>query len=92
LTSNITPKSEISADPQAWLDGLSLDGLALDVHFSNIVTTGAFFKKLVLRCDKQRDVLELALRCRAYGVVENGDRAVAQTWLNEDYDPHCSLL
>lgn len=91
LTSNIEPKDDVVEDPQRWLDGLKLDGVMPQIHFSSVVVGDTFVKKLFLRCDKDEGLLELAVRSRAYG-VENGSRSAAEHWLGKQYDPHCSLL
>jgi len=88
LTSNIDPSG--IADPQNWLNNLQL-GSTPSVQFQSLVSEDKFFKKLFIRCRKEARLLELAMRCRAAS-VESGDQAVAERWVETEYDPHCSLM
>ena len=48
-------------------------------------------KKITMRCDKTRELCELAAVCRAAG-VEGVDAEGARKWVDEQYLPHCSLM
>ena len=94
LTSNvlITPALQPS-NPEEWLESIVLsDGIEnLRVVIGQVEVGEVFFKKVTMRCDRSRELCELAAVCRAAG-VEGVDSKGAKKWVDEEYLPHCSLM
>jgi 2',3'-cyclic-nucleotide 3'-phosphodiesterase len=79
LTSGIPPQA-YSADPQAWLDSLHLS------------TAGPVqVRKLYIKCAKTDGLKQLARACRLQ-VPDCAHGTEAETWVNDAYSPHTSLL
>lgn len=91
LTSDVPPETMRDA-PQKWLDALKLD-LSKEVHvrFDSVQSENKFFKKMFVRCEKDTGLLGLCTQVRAQA-VEGGDVGAAEKWIEESYDPHCSLM
>lgn len=89
LTSEISP-SKYGADAQAWLDSLILSK-ASDVHvnFQTLGSEDVFFRKLYIKCEKNKGMLELGTVARCQVTDDDGK---ARKWAEETYMPHCSLL
>lgn len=89
ITSQVPP-GRVKDKPQEWLDALDLSKInTVHVRFESLESEDKFFKRLIIRCETDPALLELAVQCRAQG-VESGDETKARKWI-EDYDPHCSL-
>ncbi|KAH7095679.1 2',3'-cyclic-nucleotide 3'-phosphodiesterase [Paraphoma chrysanthemicola] len=91
LTSEVSP-STYSAGPQAWLDSLTLPSSDdVQVEFEKLASEDVFFRKLYIKCRKTNGVKKLAQVCRekVAGYEEDGK---AETWAEEAYNPHLSLL
>ncbi|KAK3615621.1 hypothetical protein LTR56_026479 [Elasticomyces elasticus] len=83
------------ADPQEWLDSISLpreDALAsLVVTIKDVQVGKPFFRKLTMACTKTVELCGLAGHCRVAG-VEGVEQEAADKWVDESYSPHCSLM
>ena len=90
LTSDIPP-DVVAANPQEWLDGLSISPTQPpSVSLQSLDIGQQFFKKLTLS-SKKASLQELVVQVRA-AAVENGDDRAAKEWFGENYAPHVSLL
>jgi cyclic phosphodiesterase-like protein len=90
LTSGIL---DVPADPQKWLNSLDFPPTEeLSVRFTGLAKGDRLTKKLFLRTEKQ-PLKELAAACHL-AVEPSGDgiEAMAQRWVEEEWDPHVSLV
>ena len=95
LTSNaLTDPTTSPSDPQEWLHNISLPDTINDLKITiqDLEVGEIFFKKITMRCEKTRELCDLAASCRAAG-VEGVDDEGARKWVGgEAYLPHCSLM
>jgi 2',3'-cyclic-nucleotide 3'-phosphodiesterase len=91
LTSGIPPHA-YSADPQAWLDSLHLSTASpVQVLFERLDSEDVFVRKLYIKCAKTDGLKQLAKACRQQ-VPDCAQDTEAETWVNDAYSPHTSLL
>jgi 2',3'-cyclic-nucleotide 3'-phosphodiesterase len=91
LTSGIPPQA-YSADPQAWLDSLHLSTAGpVQVLFERLDSEDVFVRKLYIKCAKTDGLKRLAKACRLQ-VPDCAHGTEAETWVNDAYSPHTSLL
>lgn len=93
---HVTLTSDILAEhsePQRWLDGIDLpDSVGkLKVAIGEVKAGGIFTQKLTMRCEKNDEICDLAMYCRAAG-VEGAGMEGARKWVEGSYGPHCSLM
>lgn len=89
LTSDINSKA-YGSDPQAWLESLPFPkGIDVRVHLGILASEDVFVRKLYSKVDK--DGLESIGKMSRMTVEGYGDVA-AQSWAEERYMPHLSLL
>lgn len=89
LTSGNSP-DDVQNEAQQWLDQLDIDTTSgVHVRFHSIVSEDTFFKRLIIRCEKDPGLVSLAKHCRMHA-VEGGDNEKAEEWA-KSYDPHSSL-
>lgn len=104
LTADTVLASASSADPQAWLDGLSLPTTAtvaaspLRVKLRQCDAGKIFYRKLTLLCERTEALADLAAHCRAarfgepQATTTSEKVAEAAAWIAENYTPHLSLM
>ena len=91
LTSGIPPQP-YSSDPQSWLDSLNLSTTSpVQVLFQRLDSEDVFVRKLYIKCAKTDGLRQLAKSCRKQ-VPDCAQEAEAETWVNDTYNPHTSLL
>jgi 2',3'-cyclic-nucleotide 3'-phosphodiesterase len=91
LTSGIPPQA-YSSDPQAWLDSLHFSTASqVQVLFERLDSEDVFVRKLYIKCAKTDGLKQLAKVCRQQ-VPDCAQKAEAETWVNDTYNPHTSLL
>ncbi|KAK4560574.1 hypothetical protein LTR86_005771 [Recurvomyces mirabilis] len=90
LTSDTTSDQE---DPQEWLDNSTLPDSVerLRVRIEQLDDGKIFFQSLIMKCEKSVELCELAVHCRVAGVKDT-DSKTAETWVQERFVPHCSLM
>lgn len=79
-------------DPQEWLDTVKLPTFGtekLTMRIGEPVIGSIYFQKLTLAVEKNRQICELAIACRA---ASTNDEAQSRRWVGEQYWPHCSLM
>ncbi|GME23132.1 2 cyclic-nucleotide 3-phosphodiesterase [Neofusicoccum parvum] len=82
-------------DARAWLDSLGPLLPAnhdVRVRFEALDVGERFVQKLTLRVRKEGGLAQLARVSRLQGVLGGADADVAESWLEQSYRPHCSLV
>ena len=98
VTSEIDPSKTYSksSSPQEWLDNLSLPTFVKEhdevvLELDEIEASDAYFRKLTIRANTQKNLQKLVAACRAQAVLDN-DTAKAEAWAENEYNPHLSLM
>jgi 2',3'-cyclic-nucleotide 3'-phosphodiesterase len=89
LTSDI---KNVTEDPQKWLDSLhfpSSEGIS--VQFTELAKGNHWTKKLFLRTEKD-PLRKLAASCRSAVEPYDDDTEAVLRWVEEEWDPHVSLV
>ena len=83
---------DTAAAAQAWLDGVTLPGSvsSLKVHILSTDVGDAYFRKVTFKCDKTLALAELAASCKVSAGPTS--EAEAQTWAEQVFWPHVSLM